>query len=82
MKYRTAVAAAIISALEAAQDDCTHHDEVEGTKSNGRQLNSKQKARADAVFSFYLNAIKNTLATTPFEGDTAEVDGYEPAPGR
>lgn len=73
MKYRTPIAAAILAALEDARDDAL--DGVADTKKNGRVLNSKQEARANDLFDQYVTLIRNTLASTPVDGDTAEVDG-------
>jgi hypothetical protein len=77
MKPRSAAAAFILSALASTDRSALYAHAQDFKQKSHKPLTAKQQARIDAVFDHYLDAIKHTLATTPFEGDTAEVDGVD-----
>jgi hypothetical protein len=79
MKPRSAVAAFILSALASPDRSALYAHVQRGYKQKStKPLTANQKARVDAIYDFYVDQIRTTLATTPFEGDTAEVAGFEP----
>lgn len=79
MKPRSAVATYILAALDNASA-ASVHKHAERFKQKRPPLKSKEKARVEAILAFYRGKIADLLATTPFEGDFAEVPGIEPRP--
>lgn len=77
MKPRSAVAAFIVQALANADRSALYSFAQSYKQKSHKPLTQAQKERVGVIYDHYLDAIKHTLAITPFEGDTAEVDGVD-----